>query len=657
MTTAAVVTLAYLQVAADRDQDIIDHFVQVVATALRRAASPALEDVQAELQKEFGLSIPQGAIRTILKRAERRGLVMRVNDRLQPNVLELERLGFDASRRTLTEAYEALAADLARFADQSFSLQWAQDEAEAALNIFVSDYSLTILQIGDSAERDDQQRPVAVPGAGVVAAAFARHLEHTAPEQFDKVEALVRGAMIAGALYYPELGSVTRHLEGLALYLDTAIVLRACGYAGLERLAAARELLDLAYGLGADLRIFSHTEQEIHQVLDSAVEAVRRPRSSRTYGEVAESFLHAQVTPGEAEFEVAQLPQRLEALRVHVAERPRHEVPYGVDEKALEKTLRGVVHYARDEALYHDLDALTAVHRIRGGRTQRLLESSRAIFVTSNTALARAARQFFGREYDQPYVPVCMPEHQMATLLWVKKPLQSPDLPRKRLIADCYAGVRPSDATWRDFLARVDTLTQKGTITPDDAALLRVSSTSRRVLMEVTAGVRPIEDETVGQVLNRVTAEAVAKAVTKAAAQPPPGAEDRQPRSEEVQRAERLETELGRRDTRQWDYIRREAVRRGQRARRALWAVIAIVVAGATLAALPEPVTFAPRLGGPWKIAFAAVAIAGVLFSQMTSVLGFSLRSLGRDLELKAAARTTSRLCRELGVSPRSGPH
>ena len=64
-------SLALLKVSYDRQhKDYFDNFVSMVAECLRRSAEDvvSLPDLQADLRKQFGLSLPQNAIRTVLKR-------------------------------------------------------------------------------------------------------------------------------------------------------------------------------------------------------------------------------------------------------------------------------------------------------------------------------------------------------------------------------------------------------------------------------------------------------------------------------------------------------------------------------------------------------------------------------------------------------------
>ncbi|MDP6545481.1 MAG: hypothetical protein QGH60_15965 [Phycisphaerae bacterium] len=64
----------------------------------------------------------------------------------------------------------------------------------------------------------------------------------------------------------------------------------------------------------------------------------------------------------------------------------------------------------------------------------------------------------------------------------------APDLPRKRLIADCYAALNPSNALWARYTKEIDKLKESGEVSEDDYIVLRYSTVSKTALMDATCG-------------------------------------------------------------------------------------------------------------------------------------------------------------------------
>jgi hypothetical protein len=356
------------------------------------------------------------------------------------------------------------------------------------------------------------------------------------------------------------------------------------------------------------------------------------------YGDTLESLIHAGYKASDVELAIARLQKSLDGLRVQVRSRPAHTIPLGVDESKLRAILQEEVHYRREEALSHDVDALTAIHRLRGGEFPTHIEACGAIFVTTNRALARAGIRFLTEEYGDEFadiahaVPACILDEHFTALVWLKQPSRAPDLPRKRIIANCYAALNPSNDLWKLYLSEIDRVQKEGEISEEDFNLLRFSTVARSAVMDATFGdPEAFTEGTVQEVLEK--AQASARAQTEAAL-----STEREKREEAERRAARVEAQL-------------DANRRGQLQRfQNLGAIVGRRVAQAllyggtgTLAlsvylALPEPV---PRVPQEWtRLAAPAVLFVlcglGVLTIANLS-FGTTLLSLLRRLEVSVS--------------------
>src|SRR6266581_9779061 len=71
MAERLVTSLAILKVNWDKGRDYIANYVPFVAECLRKAPQPevSLANLQAAVSAEFGLKIPLGALKTVLRRA------------------------------------------------------------------------------------------------------------------------------------------------------------------------------------------------------------------------------------------------------------------------------------------------------------------------------------------------------------------------------------------------------------------------------------------------------------------------------------------------------------------------------------------------------------------------------------------------------------
>ncbi len=313
--------------------------------------------------------------------------------------------------------------------------------------------------------------------------------------------------MLANAIFLPDASQAHRKFKRTEVYLDTSLLIFALGYAGETRRKACSELFHLLYPSGADLRCFRHTLEEARGVLDACAQILRSGQLRNAYGPSIHHFVSSGTSASDVEMFSVRLEKDLAGLRIRVVEKPPYEKEYVIDEAGLSRQLDEAIDY-REKARDRDVDSISAIMRLRKGEEFFFVEECRAIFITTNLALIRTANQFFYKEASPRAVGVSMSDHTLTNLLWLKTPNMAPDLPRHRIIADCFAATQPDEQLFRKYLTEIDKLQKNHTITVDDVYLLRYSQEARNALMRATLGE---EDALTEGTVPEILAEARAK--------------------------------------------------------------------------------------------------------------------------------------------------
>lgn len=81
---------------------------------------------------------------------------------------------------------------------------------------------------------------------------------------------------------------------------------------------------------------------------------------------------------------------------------------------------------------------------------------------------------------------LCYGDGTFETLVWLKKPLRAPDLPRRRILADCLSALRPTDELWTLYIQELQRLRESGDVSEEDFVLLKLSLEAKTALLEVT---------------------------------------------------------------------------------------------------------------------------------------------------------------------------
>lgn len=516
VTTSTISSLALLKVSYDLySKDYFDNFVPMVAECLRRASADvvSLPDLQETLRERFGLAIPQNAIKTVLKRARKRGYVYLENRAYYRDEEELKNLGFQSEQSRVMQEHNFPIKEFVEFCYRHINFELSSEDADDALQSYLQENQLQLVNAVDQG--------TVIPSSGrsvrnfrYLVSSFIRYLRETNSVALSYLETVVKGHMLADAIFLPDPGSASRKFRNTEVYFDTPFLLNALGYSGEAQRAPCVELLELLYETGADLRCFTHTRDEVRGVVEACASQVQNGNVGDSPGsEVLRNFRLLGHSKTDVMMVSNKLEEELKALRIRVVDRPSYaEHENQIDEEVLHQELEKSINYSRSQQVTKDVESISAVMRLRRGKSPVRIEECQALFVTTNSALVRVAQRSLSSGSETNNIPPCITDHMLTNLLWLKKPTAAPDLPRKRIIADCYAATQPTEKLWRLYLQELDKLKQKNDVTSDEYYMLRNSVAAESALMEATLG----EEEgftqgTVPEILERIRSDIEAR--------------------------------------------------------------------------------------------------------------------------------------------------
>ena len=505
MANATITSLAILTVNwEDRKKGYLDNFVPFLVESIRHKDSEVISanDMQASVQAEFGLRLPINTIKSLLPDLEREGYIRLQSATNLPNGLKtytpnwdkLQEFKFQQIQQDVLRQHEELIESFISFCGKKFNESLEAEAAEEGLLSYLTDSGLHMISMAAHAAvipftQDHPQKSVRY-----LVGAFIQHLQNTSSPALHYLETVVKGYMLANAVFLPDVTVKQQKLQkfrSTQVYFDTSFLLFALGYAGEARKEPCLELLDLLREAGAQLRCFRHTLQEADSSLYALEQKFLNGQLKEGYGPSLEYFLTQRYRASDIAVFRQTLEKDLSELQIFVMDKPTYVVaPYQIDEEQLEKELAQAITYHNQVALERDVDSISAIMRLRRGEASHQIEDCKALFITPNAALARIAREFCHREFDPAAIPPCLTDHVVTTLVWLKKPLERPQLPMKRIIADCYAATQPDDRLWAKYMAEIERREQMSSreFTPEEYALLKYSTEAHAALMEQTLG-------------------------------------------------------------------------------------------------------------------------------------------------------------------------
>ena len=511
-TNTTLISLAILKVDLDEGfRDYIGYFENFVISLLRKHELDPIvaSEVAVLFQAEYGLRVPEKGIQLVLRRLVKRKRLQRAN-RQYHIVGQLPKVDLQSKRAFAQEHIDNVYAKLRKYTKSNFDMEWTNAEANQALLRFLSKFSVEFIRayvystaLPELRERNRKDE--------LIVSKFIRDLYDSRDRTFESVVILVKGQMYANALICPDLESIQKNFKRIIFYFDTPVVLSALGFHSEAEVAATRELLRLLVRLSGRLEIFSHTVTEIDTVLEYAENHIDRVSSS---GRVVAHFREVGMKRGDIALFRGKLDEELTAKGFKIRNSPKYIDDYQIDEALLEGKLRDAINYRGTRGAEHDTNSVRSIFVLRRGSVPRRLEDCRAVFVTDNSKFAETAFEYGQGHNSTREVSSVITDYCLANVAWLKAPLGAPDLPEKETMAACYAALEPSAPLWDKYLAEVDAMREKGSITADDHALLRVSGIGRDELMRLTIGdEKAFGSNSIPQILSRVKSSLVADQV------------------------------------------------------------------------------------------------------------------------------------------------
>jgi hypothetical protein len=411
----------------------------------------------------------------------------------------------------------ALVLELVRFSADQFQRALSVEEAEDALLNHIEEHSVPILgSVMNGAPYDARAASPTDRDTEYVVTAFIGRVVSSMPESFSHLETVVKGSMLAVSLYLPNNSELGRRFERTTMYLDAPVILKALGYEGAEAKEAARDLIALCRAAGAQIACFEHSVSEVKGILDRSASKALQGGFHGAHRRASDVYF---ANEGLGASDILLLSQKLDndvaELGVTIQDRPAASSDLTIDELSLEELMETEIGYSSRDTLLNDLDSLTAIHRLRGGRSSARLETCRALLVTTNHGLARVGRSFFVRDGDHDWPPA-LTDHHLATLVWLKKPQAAPNLPRRQILADCFAALEPGGHVWDRYLEEINRLASRGEASESDVMLLRYSTEAQRSLMDRTLGnAEQVTAETVAGILETVKGDLLSPAAAE----------------------------------------------------------------------------------------------------------------------------------------------
>ncbi len=477
-----IISLAILKVNWDKKRvDYIENFVPFIATLINKKKYTDIvpETVLKDFSDEFGMSIPHEPMLTILERCTKRGIIKK-NHRgtALPVWDKIAKLDFSDRQLDQERRQNRVFNELQIFIKEHFNTDISKEDIEEILIEYFRQHDIDILfsafqkSLLPEVKADKKKKFFVYK--------FIQSCSENGPEVFGYIVDLAIGHILANCIVYEQdYRNYQGKLTDLNVYLDIQFLIHLSGVEGEVK---AQNILHFINGIiekGGRVKVFQHTYDEALGVLNGAKLWINKRTYDKSRANITtQFFVENSKTDSDVDICISQLQTLLKRIRVEIEVAPdRDELrKYLISEQELNDKIIAVYkkcnpnfkEEGREIILYKDITSISSIYILRRNEKPRNIKNARYIFVTTNSALAHAARMFEKNNYPGIYlIPACLTHVFLGTAIWLDSPVNLLKFNKMKMISDCIAALTPSRDLIKQYLNEVEKIHKAGRINDD----------------------------------------------------------------------------------------------------------------------------------------------------------------------------------------------
>lgn len=506
-----LVTVAYLQTKIERQGDNLGILMPLIIDTVYRYREPSFVavDIQCDIERRHGILIPLQVIDTLLKRAVKGERIERKHGRYwisQESKIEYPNIDSDIER--ITERQNNLVEEYIKFSNASGREVHDKETGLKQLFSFFNKEQISIL-LGDDIENGTPNRTK----SDLVVAKFIQHLAKTQNQLLEVIREILAGLVVYNSLFGKALTFGQLKLDGLKVVFDSPLVWQTLGWEGDENKKMMLETMAMLENAGAKCIVFEKSIMEIKRILAMLESKLGTSAgiSSLRSTDLVRNFLVKRFDPQMIKTLSLLLEESVVKAGFEITDTPTRIPEFTAGEQDLTELLTNPnTNDETEPRVIHDVDCIAGVISFRKNKCTEKLKDSKSVFVTLSSRLVKNVLIWW-KKYEK-CTGICPAIHvrSITNYVWLSSPTQYSDYKLNDLIAICSTILKPSLATWKRFIERLEILTNSNVITNDEMSLIVVSGMTDELLLTAEiecADNDDIDANTFDQVVQRVKAD------------------------------------------------------------------------------------------------------------------------------------------------------
>lgn len=470
--------------------NILDTYFSFMANMISEERLAVVEDtvIAAKFKERYTMDLPLPFIRQVLGVGVQNGSFIEDHGKYSVVVNEIAKYRF--SKTDFDALWDRLIKDFSEYCR-------AKDIDISSLDI--NAFILDILDDADekilSGEKADEQAGMTPPEYGWHS--FIKEQGQLQTELYSFVAALSASNIAKQALFHA--GETATDYSDLHVYLDSPIVFALLGMDDTSRTESYKQLVADMIRAKCSVHVLDHNFQEVDSIIARAAGwATNTLYDLRKANNAARFFHDSQMDETEISEFCENIETMLNELGITVKETcyDVFQDKFQEDETCLFDMVKAryidhgyELSQEKQDSIRIDVQSIIMIYRERQGQTATRLQNAKHIMLTSNNAIANVSKKYeSNRSLQAGHIPACISADLFGAVLWLDSPMQLLEYQKKKLLADCYAFLKPDKVMLDKYIQSLDEARNADAIDEKKFLFLRTHKVVLDSLMDITKG-------------------------------------------------------------------------------------------------------------------------------------------------------------------------
>lgn len=470
--------------------NILDTYFSFMANMISEERLAVVEDtvIAAKFKERYTMDLPLPFIRQVLGVGVQNGSFIEDHGKYSVVVNEIAKYRF--CKTDFDALWNRLIKDFSEYCR-------AKDIDISSLDI--NAFILDILDDADekilSGEKADEQAGMTPPEYGWHS--FIKEQGQLQTELYSFVAALSASNIAKQALFHA--GETATDYSDLHVYLDSPIVFALLGMDDTSRTESYKQLVADMIRAKCSVHVLDHNFQEVDSIIARAAGwATNTLYDLRKANNAARFFHDSQMDETEISEFCENIETMLNELGITVKETcyDVFQDKFQEDETCLFDMVKAryidhgyELSQEKQDSIRIDVQSIIMIYRERQGQTATRLQNAKHIMLTSNNAIANVSKKYeSNRSLQAGHIPGCISADLFGAVLWLDSPMQFLEYQKKKLLADCYAFLKPDKVMLDKYIQSLDEARNADAIDEKKFLFLRTHKVVLDSLMDITKG-------------------------------------------------------------------------------------------------------------------------------------------------------------------------